>query len=367
MRYLRFVLCFLLLGMPALFTAGAASAQVAISVTIAPPELPVYEQPLCPGDGYIWTPGYWAWDGEDYYWVPGTWVLAPQVGYFWTPPYWGWGGSAFIFYAGYWGPVVGFYGGINYGFGYFGHGFVGGRWEGGHFFYNSAVWHVDPHVVHNVYEERVNVRENVRVSYNGGRGGIDARPTREEEAAEHERHLPPVQDQIRHEEAARSNRELRNSVNHGRPPVTATPRPGEFNGHGAAPARETTRTETPSGHTNNPVHPKDLPAYQRPAAPNTGNTKTDQKYQKQQENLANKQDQERQKLQQQQDREHQQYTKQNANEARNQQLEQKHAQQTQQMQQKHVQQQQTMQQRQQPHQQAAQPAHQTSAPKEKQH
>src|SRR6266436_4850880 len=87
MRYLRFVLCFLLLGMPVLFIAGAASAQVAISVTIAPPELPVYEQPICPGDGYIWTPGYWAWDGddEDYYWVPGTWVIAPRIGYLWTP------------------------------------------------------------------------------------------------------------------------------------------------------------------------------------------------------------------------------------------------------------------------------------------
>jgi hypothetical protein len=168
----RFALCFLLLAIPMLFASNAALAQVSISVTIAPPELPVYEQPVCPGEGYIWTPGYWAWDGDDYYWVPGTWVLAPEVGYFWTPPYWGWGGSAFIFHAGYWGPVVGFYGGINYGFGYFGHGFVGGRWEGGHFFYNTAVWHVDRTVIHNVYEERVNVRENVRVGYNGGRGGL---------------------------------------------------------------------------------------------------------------------------------------------------------------------------------------------------
>ena len=51
--------------MPVLFASSAALAQVAISVTIAPPELPVYEQPVCPGDGYIWTPGYWAWDGDD--------------------------------------------------------------------------------------------------------------------------------------------------------------------------------------------------------------------------------------------------------------------------------------------------------------
>jgi hypothetical protein len=114
-------------------------------------------------------------------------------------------------------------------------------------------------------------------------------------------------------------------VNHGRPPVPATPRPGEFNarGGGSGTAREAGRAETSGGHTNNPVHPKDLPAYQRPAAPNTGNTKLDQKYQKQQEDMARKQDQQRQKLQQQQDREHQQYTKQNANEARNQQLEQR--------------------------------------------
>src|SRR5580700_8658181 len=75
-------------------------AQVAITVTVAPPELPVYEQPVCPGDDYIWTPGYWGWADDGYYWVPGTWVLAPEPGYLWTPPYWGWNGAAFIFYDG---------------------------------------------------------------------------------------------------------------------------------------------------------------------------------------------------------------------------------------------------------------------------
>src|SRR5882724_11811297 len=96
-------------------------AQVRISVTFGPPALPVYEQPLCPGDGYIWTPGYWGWDADDddYYWVPGTWVLAPEVGFLWTPPYWAWTDGVFVFYDGYWGPHVGFYGGVVYGFGYF--------------------------------------------------------------------------------------------------------------------------------------------------------------------------------------------------------------------------------------------------------
>jgi hypothetical protein len=59
-----------------------ATAQVSIGISVGfpPPELPVYVQPICPGEGYIWTPGYWAWDPdyEDYYWVPGTWVLDPS-------------------------------------------------------------------------------------------------------------------------------------------------------------------------------------------------------------------------------------------------------------------------------------------------
>ena len=81
------LLALLLLGV-----GRIAAAQVVIQVGFAPPPLPVYAQPICPGDGYMWTPGYWSWDPDagDYYWVPGTWILAPQVGYFWTPGWWGW-------------------------------------------------------------------------------------------------------------------------------------------------------------------------------------------------------------------------------------------------------------------------------------
>jgi hypothetical protein len=38
--------------------ATPASAAVSVSITVAPPALPVYVQPPCPGDGYMWTPGY---------------------------------------------------------------------------------------------------------------------------------------------------------------------------------------------------------------------------------------------------------------------------------------------------------------------
>ncbi len=108
-------------------------------------------------------------------------MLAPEVGFLWTPGWWGWGGSAFIFHAGYWGPQVGFYGGVSYGFGYFGRGYEGGRWDNGHFFYNRSVNNVNVTVVHNVYNTTIVNRTDVRVSYNGGNGGINERPTREEE------------------------------------------------------------------------------------------------------------------------------------------------------------------------------------------
>src|SRR5258706_8111454 len=91
---------------------ASSNAYVAVSVAIAPPAIPIYAQPYCPGAGYIWTPGYWAWDGYGYYWVPGVWVLGPRVGFLWTPGYWGYSNGLYVFNEGYWGPTVGFYGGI---------------------------------------------------------------------------------------------------------------------------------------------------------------------------------------------------------------------------------------------------------------
>src|SRR5580700_11195668 len=221
--------------------SAAAYAQIGISISLAPPELPTYEQPLCPGDGYLWTPGYWAYGDADagYYWVPGAWVMAPEIGFLWTPGYWGWGGNGYAFNEGYWGANVGFYGGVSYGFGYFGEGFQGGRWQGGQFYYNRSVSNVNITNIHNVYNTTVINNTTVnRVSYNGGNGGITARATPQEEAAEHEQHLPPVAAQTQHEEAARNDPQQRASVNQGRPPVAATARPGELKGEGAVPARE---------------------------------------------------------------------------------------------------------------------------------
>ena len=133
---------------------------IGISVHVAPPVLPVYEQPPLPAPGYLWTPGYWAYGDAGYYWVPGVWVQPPSVGLLWTPGYWGFVGGAYGWHAGYWGPHVGFYGGVNYGFGYGGVGFVGGEWRGGAFAYNRAVANFGGVHVTNVYEDRTIVTRN---------------------------------------------------------------------------------------------------------------------------------------------------------------------------------------------------------------
>src|SRR5215469_4422042 len=217
--------------------ASFGQVAVGISVRIGPPALPVYAKPICPGPGYVWTPGYGAWnDADGYYWVPGTWVVAP-VGLLWTPGYWGWGGGLYVWHAGYWGPHVGFYGGINYGFGYTGVGFAGGEWRRGAFFYNRSVTNVSVTNVTNVYNKTVVVNNTSTVAYNGGRGGVNMRPTPQEEAFAREQHTPALAAQQQHEHAAMQNRENFASANHGRPAIAATSRPGDFSSHSAVAAR----------------------------------------------------------------------------------------------------------------------------------
>ena len=167
----------------AAFTPFPAWAQLSIdiSVNIEPPALPVYEQPPLPALGYIWTPGFWAWDAddEDYYWVPGAWVAPPRRGLLWTPAYWGWNEGVYLFHSGYWGSRIGFYGGVNYGYGYNGSGYYGGEWRGDQFYYNRSVSNVTNVVnVTNVYNKTGIVNNNAsRTSFNGGPKGIAARPT----------------------------------------------------------------------------------------------------------------------------------------------------------------------------------------------
>ena len=253
---------------------ASSFAGVFLSITVAPPILPVYVQPVCPGDGYLWTPGYWAYGEAGYFWVPGTWVLAPQPGLLWTPGYWGWGGGFYAWHGGYWGPHVGFYGGVNYGFGYGGVGFVGGRWEGGHFAYNSAVLHVNTTVVHNTYVDNTVIHNTGvvnRTAFNGP-GGINARPNAQEQAALREQHVQPTSEQISHEHVASTNRANFASVNGGRPANAAVSHPmtaGNVGNHTTA-YNNNSRPAYNSTNASRPAYNNTSTAYKAPAA-NTSN------------------------------------------------------------------------------------------------
>jgi hypothetical protein len=222
MKLRSFVLAaFLLVSLP----LASSQAQVGISVNFAPPVLPVYEQPPCPVEGYIWTPGYWGYgyDVGDYYWVPGVWVPPPSVGLLWTPPYWGWNNGVYAFNQGYWGPTVGFYGGVNYGYGYTGNGYWGGRWNGNTFAYNTAVTRVNTNVVRNTYVNNSFTRNvtNNRASFNGP-NGVNAQPNAEQKAAAaNARKQGPTSQQLERQQAASKDQNLRASANKGKPNTDA--------------------------------------------------------------------------------------------------------------------------------------------------
>ncbi|MDE2183151.1 MAG: YXWGXW repeat-containing protein [Alphaproteobacteria bacterium] len=238
MRKLHPIVLAIFLGFGVAAVSSPAKAQVGIGIFVnfAPPPLPVYDQPPCPGYGYIWTPGYWAWDDDDddYYWVPGTWVLPPLVGMYWTPGYWAFDDEddEYAFYTGYWGPSVGFYGGIDYGFGYDGYGYEGGYWRDDRFYYNSTVNNVSETNITTVYNRTVINNSVNNVSYNGGRGGVQVRPTPQQLAVARGRHIDPTPMQREHLALARRTPDLRVRFNHGAPPIAATMRPAVLHGAG---------------------------------------------------------------------------------------------------------------------------------------
>ncbi len=211
-----------------------AQAGVSVSITVAPPPLVVYAQPPLPGPGNIWTPGYWSWDDDsgDYYWVPGAWVLAPEPGLLWTPGYWGWSNGVYVWHEGYWGEHAGFYGGINYGFGYTGVGFEGGYWRAGVYTYNRTVVNVGLSVNVALYSKPVAGGSGTQTSFNGGKGGIQAQPAAQERAFANEHRIGMTGQQIGHHKLAAKDSTLKFRNNSGKPGIAATSKAGDFSkGH----------------------------------------------------------------------------------------------------------------------------------------
>jgi hypothetical protein len=265
LRSARWLLLALLLSV----IPASSYAGVLISVGFAPPALPVYEQPPCPEPGLMWTPGYWAYGEDGYYWVPGAWVPAPYEGALWTPGYWGWSGGNYVFHEGYWGPHVGYYGGVNYGFGYGGFGFFGGMWRGHEFVYNTAAMHVDRRYIHSTYEdrgavERGFVARDSHVAFSGGPGGIryEARP--EERMAEHEQHMARTNFQAQHEQTFRADRGSYVKNNGGRPQHLVVDRPLGVETHSAPTGRGATGNPAQMNNRPQPTATHTMPAASGP-------------------------------------------------------------------------------------------------------
>ena len=131
-------------------------------------------------------------------------------------------------------PVIGsdrIHGGVDYGFGYTGYGYEGGYWRNGAFFYNRTVNNFGGRPMPNVYERAV-VNNRNNVSFNGGAGGIQARPTAQQLAFANARHIAPTAIQLQHRQEAARDPSLALNNNHGHPTVAATVHPGVFKGTG---------------------------------------------------------------------------------------------------------------------------------------
>src|SRR5260370_27729755 len=109
---------------------------------------------------------------------------------------------------------------------------------------------------------------NNHTSFNGGPGGVSARPTAMEQAAAHDRHIAPTTMQTQHQRSASSNKQLLASVNHGAPPVAASPRAGVFSGKGVVAANHggdnNNSTLAHNGHNGtNSTNPANAPMKKR--------------------------------------------------------------------------------------------------------
>jgi hypothetical protein len=71
------------------------------TVVVAPPKPPVEVIPVAPGPMFVWTPGYWRWQGQ-WVWVRGTWVVPPYHRAVWVNGYWAHRHGGYVWVPGHW-------------------------------------------------------------------------------------------------------------------------------------------------------------------------------------------------------------------------------------------------------------------------
>jgi hypothetical protein len=89
-----------LLAASAAIGSQLAAARVDVDVVIAPPAAR-YEAVPAPRHGYVWAPGYWAWNGRKHEWRSGRW-MKERHGEHWVAQNWEHRGDRWYFHDGHW-------------------------------------------------------------------------------------------------------------------------------------------------------------------------------------------------------------------------------------------------------------------------
>ncbi len=80
---------------------GGAAPGAMMADSQPPP--PLVEEALDqPGDGYVWTDGYWHWTGTEWVWISGMWEPPLEAGVVFIPPAYYTSGSSCLYVPGRW-------------------------------------------------------------------------------------------------------------------------------------------------------------------------------------------------------------------------------------------------------------------------
>jgi len=79
-----------------------AAAGTRIYVRVAPPAPVVERVVVAPRPGYVWTPGYYRWNGRAYVWVSGRYVVPPRPRAVWVAGHWAHDRRGWFWVAGTW-------------------------------------------------------------------------------------------------------------------------------------------------------------------------------------------------------------------------------------------------------------------------
>ncbi len=100
----------LISGLIAAGAMGASSAtwaQLGINLQLNVPTIQVAPPPPqaefvpAPRPGFVWSRGYWSWQGGQHVWVPGHWI-EEHPGQHWIPEHWAQRGPNYVFVPGHW-------------------------------------------------------------------------------------------------------------------------------------------------------------------------------------------------------------------------------------------------------------------------